>query len=98
MFEEFRRILKKNGKLLIVVPHPIREMMKFTRNYFKKGRYLKILHGIKIFSYFWKVEDYINALLSQEFVINEIKELKPKQGNAEEKSYPVYLILKSRLV
>jgi len=97
LFREFKRILKEKGEILIVVPHPIREMMKFTKNYFYKGKYWKILNGIKIFSYFWKVEDYINVFTSEGFIVKEVRELKPKYGNYEEKSYPIYLIFKSKL-
>jgi ubiquinone/menaquinone biosynthesis C-methylase UbiE len=97
LFKEFRRILKEKGILLIVVPHPIREMMKYTKNYFKKGKYWKVLHDMKVFSYSWTVGDYINDLISQGFELKEVREPRPKFGSPEEKSYPIYLILKLKL-
>jgi ubiquinone/menaquinone biosynthesis C-methylase UbiE len=97
LFREFKRILKKNGVLLIVVSHPIRKMIKYTKNYFERGKHWEIHDGIKFFNYYWTMEDYINTLISQGFIITEMREPKLKFENYKENFYPHYLILKAKV-
>lgn len=90
---EFRRVLKKDGELYIIVPHPIRKMMKYTRNYFDTGKHWESFGKMKFFNYYRTAEEYVNTLVSQGFVIKEIRE--PKPVKSSENFFPCYLIIKS---
>lgn len=94
LLKEFKRMLKSNGILLIVVVHPIRKMIAYTAHYFKTGKHWEEWeNGIKIFNYYRTMEEYINILASQGFAIQEIREPKTKKKN--ENFYPHYLIIKT---
>lgn len=96
LLSEFKRVLKENGKLLISTVHPIRKMMKYTKNYFETGKHWeKWENGMKTFNYYRTVEEYINTLISQGFVLEEIREVKSLTKDPKESFYPHYLILKA---
>jgi hypothetical protein len=69
-------------------------MIKYTNNYFDSGKHWESFKGIKRFSYYRTMEEYINTIISEEFVLEEIREPKPKVKNSRESFYPHYLILK----
>ena len=96
VLKEFRRILKKDGEFLVVVPHPIERMVKHTRNYFKRGKFLKINGNIRYFNYHWTLEDYLNSIISQGFRVEEIKEL--GSSSLRESYYPHYLIIRAKAI
>ncbi|HDD71457.1 MAG TPA: methyltransferase domain-containing protein, partial [Candidatus Aenigmarchaeota archaeon] len=96
VLKEFRRILKKDGELLVVVPHPIERMVKHIRNYFKRGKFLKINGNIRYFNYHWTLEDYLNSIISQGFRVEEIKEL--GSSSLKESYYPHYLVIRAKAI
>jgi ubiquinone/menaquinone biosynthesis C-methylase UbiE len=96
VLREFYRILKKNGEVFIVVSHPIRKMIKYTHNYFESGKHWENFKNIKRFGYYRTMEEYINSIISEGFVVREIREPKPKFKNPEENFYPHHLLLRIR--
>lgn len=95
VIREFKRILKENGELYIIVPHPIRKMVKYTKNYFRGGKYWEDLGKMKVFNYHRTMEEYINTLASERFFINEIRETKPIKTS--DNYFPMYLVIKSSI-
>jgi len=93
VIKEFRRILKKKGELYIIISHPIRKMIKYTKNYFDVGKHWEKFGEMKFFNYYRTMEEYINTLAFQDFVIKEIRE--PKPIETDENTFPHYLIIKS---
>ena len=93
VIKEFRRILKKNGELYIIVSHPIRKMIKYTKDYFDTGKHWERFGEMKFFNYYRTIEEYINTLVFQGFVIKEVRE--PKPTETDENTFPHYLIIKS---
>jgi len=95
VLKEFKRLLKKRGELLVVVPHPARKMVKYSKDYFKRGKFWEDHKVIKWFNYYRTIEDYINSLISEGFCIREIKETRPLHEIEEKIVYPHYLIIRS---
>lgn len=93
VFNEFCRILKNRGKVLIVIPHPIKKMIEYTKNYFERGLHWERHGEIKYFNYYWTLEDYFNAILPF-FRIEEMREI----GSFEEKNYPHFLLIKAEKI
>lgn len=93
VFYEFWRILKNRGKVLIVIPHPIKKMIEYTKNYFERGLHWERHGEIKYFNYYWTLEDYFNAILPF-FRIEEMREI----GSFEEKNYPHFLLIKAEKI
>lgn len=91
---EFRRILKKNGEVVVVVPHPVRKMFKYTGNYFERGKHWERHGKMKYFNYYRTMEDYINNVTSSGFILKEIKEIKSQVKKPTRYLYPCYLILR----
>lgn len=93
VLKEFKRLLKKDGEVYIVIPHPIRKMMKYTNDYFETGRHWQNHGEMSFFNYYRTVEEYINTLTSEGFSIKEIRE--PKPIKTSDNFFPHYLIIKS---
>ncbi|MEM5772983.1 MAG: methyltransferase domain-containing protein, partial [Candidatus Aenigmatarchaeota archaeon] len=93
VLKEFRRILKKDGEVFIVVPHPVRKMIKYTSNYFESGKHWENYKGIKWFNYYRTLEEYINTAISCGFKIKGIYEPKPAIRD-KFFYYPTFLIMK----
>ncbi|MBU0906945.1 MAG: class I SAM-dependent methyltransferase [Nanoarchaeota archaeon] len=77
VLKEFSRILKKKGALLVVVPHPIRKMIKYNEmNYFVNGKKFEVWKGNKRFNYYRILEDYVNSIVGARLKITKL--LEPK--------------------
>lgn len=96
---EFKRILKKNGEIIIAVPHPIRKMVKYNNmDYFVRGKRIEIWKGNKRFNYYRTIGDYVNAVTENGLLIDKLFEPKvPKEyeeNTVLELNHPHHLILK----
>lgn len=99
VLKEFRRILKRKGIMILVVPHPIRKMVKYNKmNYFVKGKKWEDSKGIKRFNYYRLFEDYFDSFVNSKLKVIKIIEPKPVKENKKtsnsEVSYPHFLIFK----
>jgi ubiquinone/menaquinone biosynthesis C-methylase UbiE len=94
LLKEFHRILKKGGELYIVVPHPTRKMVVYTKNYFDSGKHWEQRGKLRVFNYYRTMEEYINSLVDAGFQIKEIREPKPVKRNCIEFVFPHFLIIK----
>lgn len=101
VLREFRRILKENGFIILVAPHPVRKMIKYSNmNYFVKGKIWEIWRGIKRFNYYRLFEDYFDSIDSSKLKVVKLLEPKPiketrKTPNSEI-NHPHFLIFKLR--
>lgn len=100
VLSEFRRILKKDGFILLAVPHPVRKMMKYNRSndYFLKGRQEETWKGIKRFGYHRLFEDYVEAFVASGLNLVQLSEPRPIKENEStpdaELRYPHHLLFK----
>jgi SAM-dependent methyltransferase len=93
VLKTFKKLLKKDGEILIVVPHPVRKMIKYTKNYFESGKHWENYQGIKWFGYYRTMSEYINTAISCGLKIKEIVETRPKTNDSEF-CYPRFLIMR----
>ena len=98
---EFKRLIKKNGHIIIVVPHPIRKMIKYSKmDYFARGKRVEIWKGNKRFNYYRTMEDYINTITKNGLILDKIYEHKvPKESEESpdaEIMHPHHLIIVAR--
>jgi len=96
---EYQRVLKDKGFIIIVVPHPIRKMIKYNDgNYFVKGKKNENWRGIKRFGYYRLIEDYVSSFTSSDLKLIELMEPKPIKESPNisdfDVSYPHFLIFK----
>jgi len=99
VLREFRRILKDDGFIFLVVPHPVRKMIKYNNmNYFVKGKKFEIWRGIRRFNYYRLFEDYIDSFVNSKLKIIKLIEPKPikesKETSEIEIKHPHFLIFK----
>lgn len=76
---EWARVLKNNGLLIIVVPHPLFKFVRFEKNYFVRGKRWERDFGIKRFNYYYKFSDYFNSLRDANFEVLKIMETRRKR-------------------
>lgn len=93
VLKEFHRVLKKGGELYIAVPHPVRKMVIYTKNYFDSGKHWEHHGKMRVFNYYRTMEEYINSLTAAGFQIKEIREPKPIK-HSKDFVFPNYLIIK----
>lgn len=75
--EELKRIKKKDGIMVIVVPHPVRKMVKYSNmDYFVRGKKFEVWEGNKRFNYYRILEDYINTITEIGLKIDKVFEHK----------------------
>ena len=98
--KNMKSLLKKNGKLIIAVPHPafdnINENMDtMTRGFFEDYSYskkgLKTLYKHKtkkftILDFHWMIEDYIECIRESGLLIEDIREPIPRKESKKENS------------
>lgn len=84
VLKEFYRLLKNNGEVILVVPHPIRKMIKYNEfNYFLTGKQWETKKWprkklrYKRFGYYRTLEQYFNSIATSNFKIVKIIEPKP---------------------
>lgn len=100
---EMTRVLKDDGRLFIVVPHPIYKLLKYSGDYFSKGPHEEEGLGITRVNYYYSFSDYINALIDNDFTIEQVIETKrdnsPKQysGIAKENIPHDFIILARKI-
>jgi len=97
VLREFKRILKKKGFIIIVVPHPVRKMIKYNKlNYFVRGKKWEVWRGIRRFNYYRLIEDYFDAFLKAGLKVIKLKEPRPikatKNTPNREINHPHFLI------
>lgn len=98
LFKEFGRVLKKDGKIIIAAPHPIRKMIKYNNmNYFVKGKQYENWKGVSRYNYYRLIEDYVEATNEAGLTLHKLMEPKPIKENENETnehiSYPHFLVL-----
>ncbi len=99
VLKEFNRILKKTGFVLIVVPHPVRKMVKYNKmNYFVRGKKFEIWKGNRRFNYYRIFEDYVNSIVNTNLKIEKLLELKSPKENIKtpnsEINHPHFVVFK----
>lgn len=87
VLREFRRILKKNGNLYLVVPHPIRKMIVYSKfNYFRTGRHTETYRGkVKRFGYYRTIGDYLKFIKNAKFTVDNFIEPKTIRRKIDKK-------------
>lgn len=97
IYRGFGRVLKKGGRIVIAILHPIRKMMKYNgMNYFVKGKQYENWKGIARFNYYRLFEDYVNALEGTGLKLHKVMEPKPikeSESAHDDTSYPHFLVL-----
>ena len=101
-FKEFRRILKKGGHILLVVPHPLRKMLKYRLStYFTRGFHWEHWRGTRRFNYYRLFEDYVNAFAESNLKLERLFEPKPVKEKpdtpAKETNHPHFAVFKLSL-
>ena len=99
VLNEFKRVLKEQGFIILVVPHPVRKMVKYNNgNYFVKGKQYENWKGIERFNYYRLFEDYFEAFISCQLKVTQLLEPKPIKEAEEtpdsEINYPHFLVFK----
>ncbi len=98
VLKEFKRVTKKEGAIILAVPHPVRKMMKYNANnsYFVKGRQEAVWKGVKRFGYNRLFEDYIEAFRQAGLVLHRLMEPQPVKETLDtpdsEIAYPHFLL------
>jgi len=76
---ELKRLLKKGGSMVIVVPHPVRKMIKYSNfNYFATGLHNETWEEIKRYNYYRTLEEYFNLIKQADLHIDNLLEPKPE--------------------
>ncbi|MBL7160474.1 MAG: class I SAM-dependent methyltransferase [Candidatus Aenigmarchaeota archaeon] len=98
VLKEWRRILKADGFVIIVVPHPVRKMIAYNNmNYFVRGKRWENWKGIKRFNYYRLFEDYVDCFVGSKFKIAKLLEPKLNKNEIENEidiKHPNFLIFK----
>lgn len=96
VLDGFKRVLKDNGQIIIVVPHPVIKMMKYNsqEDYFLKGKQYEKWQGIKRFNYYRLFEDYVDAFSKAGLAITKLLEPKPVTNREEKVQYPHFAVFK----
>jgi ubiquinone/menaquinone biosynthesis C-methylase UbiE len=87
IFKEFYRILKKKGKVIFSVRHPVRNLSYLAQdnsaNYFIRGWHKERWPGTDktdVYMYYRPLEEWINSIIDNKFKILKIFESKPEDN------------------
>ena len=99
VFKELKRILKDNGYIVLLVPHPNRKMMKYNKgDYFVKGKKWEVWAGTKRFNFYRLFEDYVDEFSAAGLKLIKLLEPRPVKENKltsiNEMKYPYSVIFK----
>ncbi len=97
---ELKRILKPHGTLVIVVPHPVRKMIKYAHfDYFASGLHEETWENVTRYNYYRTIEEYYQLIKESGLSIESLLEPKPELdqpyqviNNISEQLYPHALI------
>jgi ubiquinone/menaquinone biosynthesis C-methylase UbiE len=97
---ELKRILKQHGKMVIVVPHPVRKMIKYAHfDYFASGLHHETWENVTRYNYYRTIEEYFRLIKASGLSIEQLLEPKPQLdepyqlvGGVSEHLYPHALI------
>jgi SAM-dependent methyltransferase len=75
MYKNFRRVLKRGGRYIMFEVHPINRPFDDSADAIKiHKRYEDIIVNSDPGNYHWRVMDFLNALIKQEFTIERVEE------------------------
>ncbi len=97
---ELKRIVKQRGIIVIVVPHPVRKMIKYANfNYFASGLHYETWKEVTRYNYYRTIEEYYQLIKESGLRVENILEPKPDLdkpyqivNNISEELYPHALI------
>ncbi|MCK5522786.1 MAG: methyltransferase domain-containing protein [Thiomargarita sp.] len=97
---ELKRILKPDGTMIVVVPHPIRKMIKYANfDYFASGLHYETWEEVTRYNYYRTLEEYFRLIKASGLNIEKLLEQKPQldepyqvTNNVSEHLYPHSLI------
>jgi len=97
---ELKRILKQDGAMIIVVPHPVRKMIKYANfDYFASGLHYETWEDVTRYNYYRTLEEYFRLIKASGLNIANLLEPKPQLdkpyqviNNVSEHLYPHSLV------
>jgi ubiquinone/menaquinone biosynthesis C-methylase UbiE len=97
---ELKRILKHNGAIVLVVPHPVRKMIKYANfDYFASGLHYETWEEVIRYNYYRTIEEYFRLIKASGLNIEKLLEPTPQldepypvTNNISEHLYPHSLI------
>ncbi|RKZ91865.1 MAG: hypothetical protein DRR19_06045 [Candidatus Parabeggiatoa sp. nov. 1] len=97
---ELKRILKPHGSMVMVVPHPVRKMIKYAHfDYFASGLHYETWENVTRYNYYRTIEEYYRLIKASGLSIESLLEPKPQLdkpyqviNNISEHLYPHALI------
>jgi len=97
---ELKRILKPHGTMIVVVPHPVRKMIKYANfDYFASGVHDETWEDVTRYNYYRTLEEYFRLIKESGLHIEKLLEPKPQldepyqvTNNVSEHLYPHSLI------
>jgi ubiquinone/menaquinone biosynthesis C-methylase UbiE len=97
---ELKRILKPDGTMIVVVPHPVRKMIKYAHfDYFASGLHYETWEEVTRYNYYRTLEEYFRLIKASGLTIEKLLEPKPQldepyqvTNNVSEHLYPHSLI------
>jgi len=76
---ELKRILKPHGTMVIVVPHPVRKMIKYANfDYFASGLHDETWEDVTRYNYYRTLEEYFRLIKASGLSIEKLLEPKPQ--------------------
>ena len=97
---ELKRILKPDGTMIIVVPHPVRKIIKYADfDYFASGLHYETWGEVTRYNYYRTIEEYFCLINESGLNVKKLLEPKPQldepypvTNNISEHLYPHSLV------